>query len=105
MGCGEAWVCDATGAELFAAVSCEKNSHQGWPFAAEGPSDLSGSLDCSCAMVRSVPYHATSMIPGPPATTHGITLMFAGAVLICFGADHEVHSLSALTGDHEYQTW
>src|SRR3954468_9351591 len=83
---------------VLALGSWVKNSCQVWFFFALGP------LEPSCARVWSVPYHATSRMPGPPATAHGKTLTLAGALLITFGTDQVFQSSSAPGAAHEYQT-
>src|SRR3954454_3418534 len=100
MGCGAALTWTTCGAEPFAWLTCAKNRSHFWPFFALGPSEP------SCARVLSVPYQATSMMPGAlPAATHGKTLTLAGGLLICRGSDQFFHSLSAPGGAQEYQVW
>src|SRR6476469_3373186 len=80
MGCGAALAWTGCGALLLAWSTCENNRSHFWFFFSLGP------FGPSCCRVLSVPYHATSMIPGAlPAATHGKTFTLAGGLLICRG--------------------
>src|SRR4051794_34952236 len=76
IGCWLATDCTMCGLLLAAWSTCANHVHHASFFCADGP-----SLP-SWALVMSVPYHATSMIPLPPPATHGIRLTADGGRLI-----------------------
>src|SRR5436305_8045673 len=92
IGCWLATDCTMCGFLLVAWSICANQVHQAWFFFADGP-----SLP-SCAIVRSVPYQTTSMMPLPPPATHGISWTEDGGRLILIGALHAPQSRPFASG-------
>src|SRR5262249_41094265 len=77
--------------EVSAALTMARYTSHGW-----WTSAVLGSWVSS-----EVPYHTTASRPLEPATAQGMTLVFEGDALSCFGAGHEAQPERAVA--YEYQ--